>query len=874
VAAIAAGVTLSAVALATALPSGSPDPVALSVPAQPDIAPAVDASAAARLAGKPPAMAKPPRGALPAGAAIRELRTSGGGIVITPEGSITTVTAKPGTALATNGPEAFLQRYAAAFGLTDAHTLAKSTVQTLPGGDTVTRYQQVAGGVPVLGGEILVTTHGRRVRSAVAEATVLNPAGTNAKTGSSAATTTAIASAAKHLGLDPAALRGGGAKLWLYDPTLIGAPGRASLRPTWSVMVTDSTGAEAATVLVDALDGSVRLTIGEHQEARNRLVCDLNSKPVDLNVRTNYRCSNGSLLATQSTTRREGGPTSSVAEVNKSYDMLGATYDWYKANFGIDSYDDAGAQLRATVQACYRSVTGYTLCPYPNAFWEGTQFVFGKGFAVDDVVAHEYTHAITEWSSHLMYAYQSGAINEALSDIMGELVDQSYTATGEATPALNWQVGEDLPGGAIRSMSNPSLYGQPSCVGCDYWDKDPEYWDNGGVHTNSGPANYAAYLIAAGANGALGNPKSAQLWFRVMHVLPSGADYATLGAALTSSCAQLIGFYGFTQADCTVVSSAVTTTLMTSGAQTLGTTEITKVALCNASSAQPIDTLYFDGFEKAGTWPRTSTYYWLDIPSAEAQYQYANTGKGSLNGWTPNGGGNGTTATMPTAVSVPSTGTTYLHLSDSALTASSTARIYLEMSVNGGSWTPPSGLTFDGGFNLTGPLPQLKGYSDQRVNLTPLAGKQVKFRFRLATSGTEFFDFYIDDFRIYQCAQRPSAPTGFAYLSGSTATVGGLTTAYLPSGQTLDHYELSYSPTIEGAATTTSSTGFTIDNVTNADYKVMVRAVSSTGAMSDWTTLRMASTPPVNCQSPEYPSWLWGSRSMDMCLARTTPPRR
>ena len=60
-------------------------------------------------------------------------------------------------------------------------------------------------------------------------------------------------------------------------------------------------------------------------------------------------------------------------------------------------------------------------CPYQNAFWDGQQMVYGAGFAAaDDVVGHELTHGVTDFSAHLFYYYQSGAINESLSDVFGE----------------------------------------------------------------------------------------------------------------------------------------------------------------------------------------------------------------------------------------------------------------------------------------------------------------------------------------------------------------------------------------------------------------------------------------------------------------------
>ena len=71
--------------------------------------------------------------------------------------------------------------------------------------------------------------------------------------------------------------------------------------------------------------------------------------------------------------------------------------------------------------------------------------VFGAGFAdADDVVAHELTHGVTDYTSQLFYAFQSGAINEAFSDIMGEFMDQA-NGRGTDNATTKWQIGEDLP---------------------------------------------------------------------------------------------------------------------------------------------------------------------------------------------------------------------------------------------------------------------------------------------------------------------------------------------------------------------------------------------------------------------------------------------
>lgn len=114
-----------------------------------------------------------------------------------------------------------------------------------------------------------------------------------------------------------------------------------------------------------------------------------------------------------------------------------------------------------------------------------------------DVVAHEITHGVTQYSSNLVYYEESGAINEAMSDIFGACVDYQEGASKKHT----WLVGEDIftpgiPGDGLRYMNNPTLTGS---FDADYYPERYIGWDdNGGVHWNSGIANLAFVLMVQG----------------------------------------------------------------------------------------------------------------------------------------------------------------------------------------------------------------------------------------------------------------------------------------------------------------------------------------------------------------------------------------
>ena len=150
-----------------------------------------------------------------------------------------------------------------------------------------------------------------------------------------------------------------------------------------------------------------------------------------------------------------------------------------------------------------------------------------------------------------------------MSDVFGELIDLT-DGVGNDTPAVRWELGEDLPAsvGVVRDMEDPTIHGQPDRT------QSTNYYggtsDNGGVHTNSGVNNKAAFLMTDGGtfNGhtitGLGIDKVARIYYEVdTNLLTSASDYADLGDALRQACTNLVGTGGITAADCTQVTEAV-----------------------------------------------------------------------------------------------------------------------------------------------------------------------------------------------------------------------------------------------------------------------------------------------------------------------------
>ncbi|PFB66816.1 M4 family metallopeptidase [Bacillus cereus] len=172
-------------------------------------------------------------------------------------------------------------------------------------------------------------------------------------------------------------------------------------------------------------------------------------------------------------------------------------FDFYKEKYKRNSFDNKGQKVVSVVHAWD---SGDTNDPknWQNALSanNGSMLVYGDPIVkAYDVAGHEFTHAVTSSESNLEYYGESGAINEALSDIMGTSIEK-YVNNG----SFNWTMGEQT-GSVFRDMENPASV--PSSLGVPYPDDYSEFndfngWDQGGVHFNSSIINKVAYLIAKG----------------------------------------------------------------------------------------------------------------------------------------------------------------------------------------------------------------------------------------------------------------------------------------------------------------------------------------------------------------------------------------
>ncbi len=184
------------------------------------------------------------------------------------------------------------------------------------------------------------------------------------------------------------------------------------------------------------------------------------------------------------------------------------TYDYFMQKFNRNSFDNNGTLLRSYVH--YRTA-------YENAGWTGSEMVYGDGatnfkpLTAFDVTAHELGHGVCSSSAALLYQRESGALNEALSDIWGAAAEYTY-----APEKSIWLIGEDITKASpmyLRSMSNPNsgLNQQPDTYRGTYWypatveegcvTPSSILNDNCGVHYNSGVINFWFYLLSVGGSG-------------------------------------------------------------------------------------------------------------------------------------------------------------------------------------------------------------------------------------------------------------------------------------------------------------------------------------------------------------------------------------
>ena len=767
---------------------------------------------------------------------------------------------------------AFVDGYGEAFGLragTDARVVEPGRRDAL--GQEHVRLQQLHDGVPVTAAELIVHLEGDRVVGANGRTLADLPALPGASLTAPAAVEAAQTLIGKHIADQAAGAQYSQPRLEVFNRGMIDV-GSYPTRLAWFVEATGDQLREF--IWIDAYSGAVLLNFSQLTEAKNRTVYNMNHDATQSNL--------PGVLA-----RSEGQGPVADADVNQAYDFAGLTYDYYAANHGRDSFDNAGGQLRSSVHFGTN---------YQNAFWNGTQMVYGDGFtAADDVVAHELTHAVTERSAGLLYYNQSGALNESYSDIFGETVDLTSGLTGSDLPAHRWLLAEDLSIGAIRNMMNPNAFGDPGKMSdsaqfvcrSDAWTNPSG--DSGGVHSNSGVPNHAFALMVDGGsfNGrtatGIGFTKAAKIQYRALTTyLTSGSGFADNANALNQSCSDLIGTLGITNSDCTQVATAIAAVEMTNTWPCTGATP-PPATYCPAGG-NPV-ALFADGFESGGVnWTASST----SAKNWAVDTGLAETGVAMAFGPDVDVLSDHRFA-MTNAVTLPANARmSFDHAFE--FEHSSTAFYdggVLEYSTNNGASWIDAGSLIDAGQAYNGALStsfsnplggrtafarSSFGYTATRLNLASLAGQSVRFRFRVGTDvNTASLGWAVDNVRLYTCGSdtgggaQPPTNLYAASIVGNTLTLrwtppasGPAPTGYVLEGGVNPGEVLASIPTGSTAAF------YTIVAPTGSFY-VRMKTLTASGASVASNEVRVHVNVPV---APSAPANLLGMVNWQQRCAR------
>lgn len=366
--------------------------------------------------------------------------------------------------------------------------------------------------------------------------------------------------------------------LFFFNKRLLqGRPG-GETRLAWRVFLSNARGSRAQLYLIDAISGELLYEAEGVRRDISRRIYDCGATDGDCHL--DHMVSIWGQWVTLG--RSEGAPerathpqySEAQNETNLAYDYLGYAHRYYFDTFGRNGANDAGGIGDGWV--IYSGETrAYTYvddwrdrdfeCPNAMFMYSVPSMQFCRGLVALDIVAHEYSHAMSYYTivdgygqpSGFIYSDQSGALEEGFADIFAAAIE--HYARGAAA---NWEMGEDSSMGTLRSMSDPPSYNSGLGYMPDRWHSPLVYCgtsDRGGVHHNAGVIGKLAYLIAEGGsfNGCsitgLGRAKEEQILYRAMRFyLSPNADFNDVYEAVLVACSDLYG-----ESDCRQVRKAL-----------------------------------------------------------------------------------------------------------------------------------------------------------------------------------------------------------------------------------------------------------------------------------------------------------------------------
>ncbi|MEU4146688.1 M4 family metallopeptidase [Streptomyces parvulus] len=430
-----------------------------------------------------------------------------------------------------------------------------------------TRYERTYDGLPVLGGDLVVTSDaGTTERVVKATSKAIRPATVTPKISAGKAEQQAV-SVAKAAGAeDAAADRAPRKVVWaaqgtpvLAYETVVGGLQEDGTPNELHVITDAATGAKLFEYQAihngtgnTLYSGTV--TLGTAQSGSSYTLTDTgrgNHKTYNLNRGTS---GTGTLFSGPDDVWGNGQASNAETAGADAHYGAALTWDYYKNVHGRSGIRGDG------VGAYSRVHYGNN---YVNAFWSDSCFcmTYGDGsgnanpLTSIDVAAHEMTHGVTSNTAGLVYSGESGGLNEATSDIFGAAVEFHANNSSDVGDYL---IGEEIDingdGTPLRYMDKPSKDGAS---------KDAWYSGIGNidVHYSSGPANHFFYLLSEGSgtktiNGVsydsptsdglpvtgIGRDKAAKIWFRALTTkFTSNTNYAAARTGTLAAAGELYG---------------------------------------------------------------------------------------------------------------------------------------------------------------------------------------------------------------------------------------------------------------------------------------------------------------------------------------------
>ena len=655
-----------------------------------------------------------------------------------------------------NTADSISETYGKAFGLNNPLKDLKLKKQTHHNDSVTTyRYQQQYKGIPVIGAELVAGVDDQEQLNFISGETALNLSLNVApKLSAEQAKIISLSAVAKWYREKPENLLSSTPELSIFKPDII-SPNTMPARVVWKVTLTAEKINEL--VFVDANTGSITFHLNQVHSALNRSTYTANNTAT---YKTTLICDES-----------DSSLCDSDSDAKAAHQYAADTYNFYFSKHGRDGIDGLGGEIVSSVHVGPNFI---------NAAWTGTLMIYGNGFPqADDVVAHELTHGVTEKESNLFYYYQAGAINESFSDIWGEFVDQT-NAGGNDDPSVKWKLGEDIPSiGVIRNMANPPEFSDPDKITSTKYSTTSS--DNGGVHTNSGVNNKAAYLMTDGGtfNGqtvvGIGIDKVAKLYYEVQTKhLTSGSDYLDLYNALIQACSDLATL---TVSDCTQVQAALAAVEMNQIPEKGFNPEASQCPTNTTKTTTTFTDDFESGFSK-WTFSHDNSLLnnnWVDWLTVAPDSPFATSGTHSL--YAANSSSTSDkyaqiSVTIPTPLLSEKVFLYFKHVIDFEAVETVSQNAYydgavLEYSTDGGaSWNDAANLIVDGK-NYTGLIESVfsnplggrlgfsalsNGYVSTRVNLSSFAGQSILLRWRAATDiSVGASGWLIDDVSVYTC---------------------------------------------------------------------------------------------------------------------------